>query len=99
WIDLEPETARHLFAVSQLIGRAQFHAFRPHRIGIIVAGDEVPHTHIHIVPFDSVAELSFAHADPNPAPGSLDAAAARIREALRSQGDLLGALGADYVTD
>jgi histidine triad (HIT) family protein len=92
WIDLEPDLAAHLFTVAQLIGRAQQLALSPRRIGVIVAGDEVPHAHIHVVPFDSVRELSFDHADPNPPPGSLDAAAARIREALR-------ALGAEHVTD
>ena len=48
--------------------------------------------HIHVVPFDSVGELSFAHADPNPAPGSLELAAEKIRSALRHQ-------GAEHVSD
>ena len=32
------------------------------RIGIMVAGLEVPHTHIHLVPMDSVLDLNFANA-------------------------------------
>ena len=82
WIDLEPTLAAHLFQVAQTIGRAQQAALAPHRIGVLIAGDEVPHTHLHVVPFDSVRELSFATADQDPAPGSLDAAAAKIRAAL-----------------
>ena len=82
WIDLEPTLAAHLFQVAQTIGRAQQAALSPHRIGVLIAGDEVPHTHLHVVPFDSVRELSFAAADQHPAPGSLDAAAAKIRAAL-----------------
>ena len=34
------------------------------RIGIMVAGLEVPHTHIHLVPMDSVLDLNFANAKP-----------------------------------
>jgi histidine triad (HIT) family protein len=86
WIDLEPAIAQHLFGVAQTIGRAQRQAFDPHRIGVMIVGDEVPHTHLHVVPINSVSELSFDHADPNPPPGALDDAAARIRAALRDQG-------------
>ncbi len=92
WIDLEPTLAAHLFQVAQTIGRAQDASLSPRRVGVMIVGDEVPHVHIHVVPFDSVAELSFAHADPDPPPGSLDVAAARIREALRD-------LGAEYVSE
>jgi histidine triad (HIT) family protein len=92
WIDLDPTLAAHVFQVAQTVGRAQERALRPRRIGMLIAGDEVPHVHLHVVPFDSVAELSFAHADPNPPSGSLAQAATAIREALR-------ALGAEYVAD
>jgi histidine triad (HIT) family protein len=92
WIDLDPGLAAHLFTVAQTIGRAQQAALSPRRIGVMIAGDEVPHTHLHVVPFDSVAELSFANVDPDPPAGSLDAAAAAIRAALRG-------LGAEHVAD
>jgi histidine triad (HIT) family protein len=92
WIDLEPTLAGHLFQVAQAVGRAQQQALRARRIGVIIAGDEVPHVHLHVVPFDSVAELSFKNADPDPPAGSLDAAAAKIRDALTE-------LGAEYVAD
>jgi histidine triad (HIT) family protein len=90
WIDLDPALAGYLFQVAQLIGRAQHHALSPRRIGVIIAGDEVPHTHLHVVPFDSVVELSFQHADPDPPAGSLDTAAEKIRDALKK-------LGAEHV--
>ena len=86
WIDLEPVLARHLFTVAQTIGKAQEHAFHPRRIGVMIVGDEVPHTHIHVVPINSAGELSFAHADNNPPEGSLEAAAEKIRAALRDLG-------------
>jgi histidine triad (HIT) family protein len=92
WIDLEPRLTAHLFAVAQTIGRAQDRALDARRIGVLVVGDEVPHVHIHVVPFDSAGELSFAHADPHPPEGSLEAAAAKIRAALRE-------LGAGFVAE
>ena len=86
WIDLDPVLGRHLFTVAQTVGKAQEQAFTPHRIGVMIVGDEVPHTHIHVVPINSAGELSFAHADQNPPEGSLDAAAEQIRAALRDLG-------------
>jgi histidine triad (HIT) family protein len=86
WVDLDPALNAHLFEVARTIGRAQRAAFSPRRIGLLVAGDEVPHVHLHVVPIDAVTEMQFDHADPNPPAGSLDDAAARLREALRAQG-------------
>jgi histidine triad (HIT) family protein len=92
WIDLEPVLARHLFTVAQTIGKAHEQAFQPRRIGVMIVGDEVPHTHIHVVPINTAGELSFAHADNNPPEGSLEAAAEKIRAALRD-------MGAEQVSD
>jgi histidine triad (HIT) family protein len=92
WIDLDPDLAAHLFGVAQTIGRAQDRALDARRIGVLIVGDEVPHVHIHVVPFDSAGELTFAHADPHPPEGSLEAAAEKIRAALRD-------LGADSVSE
>jgi histidine triad (HIT) family protein len=87
WIDLEPALAQHLFIVAQTIGKAQREAFSPRRVGVMIVGDEVPHTHLHVVPINSAGELSFAHADANPPAGSVDEAAAKLRAALRDLGE------------
>jgi histidine triad (HIT) family protein len=86
WLDLEPAVAGRCFEVAQVVGRAQMAAFSPTRIGLIIAGLEVPHTHLHVIPIDSEGDLSFAKADPNPSPDALDDAAARVRDALRAGG-------------
>ena len=86
WLDLSPDLAGHLFAVAQVIGQAQMAAFSPARVGMIIAGMEVPHTHLHVIPIRTEADLNFAHADQNPSPASLDDAADALRRALRSAG-------------
>lgn len=86
WLDLPAPLAQRCMAAAQVIGQAQMAAFSPTRIGMIIAGLEVPHTHLHLIPIDREADLSFAKADPSPAPASLDVAAERIRAALASMG-------------
>lgn len=86
WIDLDVETNAHLMRVGHTIGAAQMAAFRPTRIGLIIAGLEVPHVHLHVVPIEAERDLSFANADLDPPAAALDDAAARLREALRAQG-------------
>ena len=63
WIDLDPDVTAHLMRVAQRIGLAQQRAFSPARVGLIIAGMEVPHTHLHVVPIRTEADLDFAHAD------------------------------------
>lgn len=86
WLDLDADLARHLLVVAQAVGRAQRVAFRPERVGLVIAGLEVPHTHLHVVPIWDVPDLDFTNADPDPDPGALDDAAQRIRAALRDAG-------------
>jgi histidine triad (HIT) family protein len=86
WIDLDPDLAAHLFGVAQQIGRAQQLEWNPARIGVLIMGEEVPHTHLHVVPVNHPVELTFAHADPSPDPAALSDAAERIRTRLRELG-------------
>jgi histidine triad (HIT) family protein len=86
WIDLPPDLAAHLWEVAGHIGRAQMPAFAPRRIGVLVAGDEVPHAHIHVIPFHDLSQLDLSTADTSPDPAGLDAAAERLRDALEADG-------------
>jgi histidine triad (HIT) family protein len=86
WVDLAPALAAHLMTVSQTIARAQQEAFGPERVGLIIAGLEVPHTHLHLIPIDSETDLEFGRADHDPDPAALDDAAERLRTALRNAG-------------
>lgn len=86
WLDLEPDLAAHLMTVAQAIGKAVQRAFKPVKVGLMIAGLEVPHVHIHVVPIDGVHDLDFARQDLNAKPADLDRAADAIRAALRADG-------------
>ncbi|HEC09092.1 MAG TPA: HIT family protein [Acidimicrobiales bacterium] len=87
WIDLDPATTAHLFDVSRRISRAIDRAFNPVKVGLMIAGLEVPHTHVHLVPIRGVHDLDFANAAKSVDPAELEAAAEHIRRALAELGE------------
>jgi histidine triad (HIT) family protein len=86
WIDLDGSLLDHLAETAQAIGRAQMAGFRPERIGLMLAGLEVPHCHFHVVPIRGLHDLDFGNQDPDPDPAMMDEAAATIRRELRALG-------------
>ena len=86
WVDLDDATAAHLMVVAKAIGNAQLQAFGSERVGMIIAGLEVPHTHLHVLPIDSEADLDFGRADAGATADALDEAADRLRTALVALG-------------
>jgi histidine triad (HIT) family protein len=82
WIDASPELVSHLFGVVHRVGRAQKQAFDCERVGVIIAGYEVPHAHIHVIPTDHMGQLSFDNAAASVDRDDMEAAAAAIRDAL-----------------
>ena len=82
WIAGSPELVAHLFEVTHRIGRAQRQAFECERVGVIIAGYEVSHAHIHVIPTDNMSQLSFENAATSVDSDDLEAAAAAIRNAL-----------------
>ena len=86
WVDAPHDLTAHLFEVTRCIGLAQQAAFSPARVGVIIAGYEVPHTHIHVIPTNDMSELSFANAAPSVDRDELAAAATAIMAELRELG-------------
>jgi histidine triad (HIT) family protein len=84
WIDLRGELTAHLVFVAQAIARALQQEFRPEKVGLMIAGLEVRHVHLHLVPIRGLQDLDFARAEKNPDPAAMDAAAQRVRKALRA---------------
>ena len=85
WIDLDEDLAAHLMAVAHRIGAVQQDVFAPERIGLIVAGFEVPHTHLHVLPITGMGDLDFRNAADVPA-DELAATADRLRTGLTTAG-------------
>ncbi len=90
WLDLETDLLDHVMSVAQTVGRAVDRAFAPQKVGLIIAGLEVPHTHVHVVPIAGEGDLNFANADGNASAETLDTAAAQIRQALEDLGHDIG---------
>ena len=62
--DMDDEALANLINASKPIASKLKKALKPKtgRIGIMVAGLEVPHTHVHLIPMDSQYDLSFSNA-------------------------------------
>lgn len=88
WTDLSPEIWAHLNNVSLTIGQAIKTAFNSQRTGYIIAGFDVPHTHIHLFPTSAMSDYDFKQAMAMDAtdPAAMDAAAQQIRQALSEAG-------------
>jgi diadenosine tetraphosphate (Ap4A) HIT family hydrolase len=86
WVDLDPGLSQHLFAVAHHISKAQHAAFSPERIGLIIAGYEVPHTHIHVLPTNELSDFSFSNAATSVNRDDLESAATAIQRQLVAQG-------------
>lgn len=86
WTDLEPDVAGHLMRIAHLIGRAQKSAFACRRVGLIIAGYEVPHCHVHVIPTTAMSQLSFDNAAASVDRESLELAASALRDKMSSVG-------------
>ena len=82
WIDLDPDVAAHLMIVAQEVAAALDKVYNPTKVALLIAGLEVPHTHLHVVAIDSESDLSFANADRSPDPEALDEAMRLISNAI-----------------
>jgi len=52
----------------------------------MIAGLEVPHLHIHVVPIRGMHDLDFGNQDPNPDSKMMDDAAGSLRDEVRKLG-------------
>jgi diadenosine tetraphosphate (Ap4A) HIT family hydrolase len=82
WQELDPAVLDRVMHVAQRIGKAVCAAFGATRAGVIIAGLEVPHLHVHVFPAFNLTDFGFANVDRNPSPESLDEAQAKIIAAL-----------------
>lgn len=86
WQAVESGLFTRCATVAQHIGRAVTAAFDAPRAGLLIAGFEVPHLHLHVFPAADMSGFDLSVADANTPAEVMDDAAARIRTALRDQG-------------
>ena len=84
WIDLDSDTLTHLMSIAQRIGRAIEKAYAPTKVGLMIAGLEVPHVHIHVTQMNDVNDLDFAQANRSATDEELDEASEALQAALDS---------------
>src|ERR1700712_4155050 len=82
WQDIDPAVFANVMAVAQRIGKAVSKAFDTERSGLIIAGLEVPHLHVHVFPARNLSDFGFANVDRSPSPESLNEAQSKIKAAL-----------------
>jgi len=82
WLDLDADTAAHLMATAQTIGKAIQATYEPRKVGMMIAGLEVPHVHIHVTQMNGVTDLDFKNARKDATAHELDEAAQALRNAL-----------------
>lgn len=66
WVEVDPALVTHLTTVAQQIGKAQVAAFSARRAGLMIAGYEIPHLHVHVWPSTSLADFDLARVDNAP---------------------------------
>ena len=64
FFDLESDLLAAYLPFSKPIAAAIEKVVPCERVGLMVAGLEVPHAHLHLVPIRTIGDLSFAHAKP-----------------------------------
>ena len=82
WIDVPSDLREHLFEVAHKVAIAQKRAFDCTRVGMVIAGFEVPHTHIHLIPANTMSDMDFSRAATSVEIADLEAAAESIKSAL-----------------
>lgn len=85
WTDVPANIRARLFEVAGIIGTVQESVFNVARSGLVIAGFEVPHTHLHVIPLRSEADANLSSAR-EASVEDLDAAMVAMREGLREAG-------------
>lgn len=80
--DLEDDSLAGLMVFAKKVAVAVKKAVPCKRIGVAVIGLEVPHTHIHLVPMNSMGDINFTRTKLTPSKEELEEVATKIIRAL-----------------
>jgi diadenosine tetraphosphate (Ap4A) HIT family hydrolase len=62
WTNVDESTRQKLFTSAHRIAEAQKQIFPCERVALIIAGFEVPHCHLHVIPATTMQDVSFSNA-------------------------------------
>ena len=79
--DLEDDLLGGILLFARPIARALAEVVPCKKVGLMVAGLEVPHAHVHLIPFSAIPELTFSRASAME-PDRLEQIAAAVRARL-----------------
>ncbi len=80
--DLDDETIGGLMVFAKKVAKGIKNVIPCNRVGVTVIGDEVPHAHVHLIPFDTVGDMMFGKATLQFSQEEFEAIAKEIREAI-----------------
>lgn len=80
--DLDEATTQAVMTVVQKISRRLRQTYNPPRVALVVMGDEVPHAHVHVVPYYHQGDVSIKAPTAEPNHNALAAIAAQLKEGL-----------------
>lgn len=82
FFDLDDETMKGISVFAKRVALAIEKAVECKRVGVAVLGLEVPHSHIHLVPIQSEADISFSKPKLKLNAEEMESIAQKIREHL-----------------
>ena len=80
--DLDDDVLAGLHVFAKKVAHAIKKVVPCKRIGVAVIGLEVPHTHVHLVPMNSMGDLNFTRPKLSPSKTELEEVAKKIQAAL-----------------
>ncbi|MET4083272.1 histidine triad (HIT) family protein [Pedobacter sp. UYP30] len=80
--DMEEDLYVGLWMFAKIVAEGIKTAFPCEKVGISVIGLEVPHTHVHLMPINSIGDMNFSNEKLTFTEEELEATAHKIREAL-----------------
>jgi len=83
--DVADEELAGLIVFAKKVGKAIEKVVTCKRIGITVIGLEVPHTHIHLIPINSLYDMDFKQPKLKLATEEMDALSLKIRQEIEKQ--------------
>lgn len=81
--DMEDDYLAHLHVFAKRVARVLGQEVPCLRVGVMVAGLEVPHAHIHLVPMQAISDLSFSNPRPEIPQEDLQELSARLYDRLK----------------